>query len=238
VLLDQGPGGQNDALAYLLHRNAVVQVAQRELLDEIGVDRPAEALAGILDQGRERGEIERAGHAVLDHVDGELRGAGALRLLLPGALAGPLLAVEHVGARDLVLSAAHQRQLDLVLDILDVEGAPGGLPAHERLHDVAGKPGDQFTYARGSRTLAAVDGDERLGHGHRDLRRFESHHRTVAAYDLVLRIPLLLCGRIVCKVGAHNGGRRNAGGYLHIVSLDSCCRPAVTIAPRTIVSHH
>ena len=47
--------------------------------------------------------------------------AGGRALL--GALLRAPLAVEHVGARDLVVAAAHQAELDLVLHVLDVERA-------------------------------------------------------------------------------------------------------------------
>ena len=48
------------------------------------------------------------------------------------ALLRALLAVQHVGARDVVLAGAHQRQFDLVLDVFDVEGAAVRLAAHQR----------------------------------------------------------------------------------------------------------
>jgi hypothetical protein len=51
---------------------------------------------------------------------------------LARALLRALLAIEHVGARDFVLAAAHQRQLDLVLDFLDVDGAAFRLALDER----------------------------------------------------------------------------------------------------------
>ena len=53
------------------------------------------------------------------------------------ALSVALLAVEDVGAGDLVLAAAHQRQFDLVLDILDMHGSAVGIAAGEGIHDLA-----------------------------------------------------------------------------------------------------
>ncbi len=50
-------------------------------------------------------------------------GGAALRPPAPARCAGALLAIEHIGARDLVVLAAHQRQFDLILHVLDVEGA-------------------------------------------------------------------------------------------------------------------
>lgn len=46
-----------------------------------------------------------------------------------GTLALTFIAVEHIGAGDLVVFAAHQRQFDLILHILDMEGASLADPA-------------------------------------------------------------------------------------------------------------
>ena len=56
------------------------------------------------------------------------RGASLLALL--GALLRAALAVQHIGARDLVVAAAHQAELDLVLHVFDVEGAAARARAH------------------------------------------------------------------------------------------------------------
>jgi ribonucleoside-diphosphate reductase alpha chain len=64
-----------------------------------------------------------------------------------GALPGPLVAVEHVGAGDLVVLAAHQSQLDLVLDVLDVEGSARIATPRERGDHLAGKLLDHLVHA-------------------------------------------------------------------------------------------
>ena len=56
-------------------------------------------------------------------------------LLFWRAFLRALLAIEHVRARDFVLAAAHQRELDLVLDFLDVDRAALGLAPHQRGDD-------------------------------------------------------------------------------------------------------
>ena len=59
--------------------------------------------------------------AAVDHVQ-----RGGLDLLLGGLLGTLLraaLAVEHVGAGDFVVTAAHQAKFNLVLHVFDVEGA-------------------------------------------------------------------------------------------------------------------
>ena len=115
-------------------------------------------------------------------------GLAALLRFLVRALLRAALAVEHVGAGDLVLAAAHQRELDLVLDFLDVDRAAFGLALHQRVDDGVGELHDFVAHARAGRALAAVDREERLGHRDRDLRRLEADHRAVAADHLVLRV--------------------------------------------------
>ena len=64
---------------------------------------------------------------------------------------------------------------------------PSGLRFIRRADDGVGELGDLLAHARGRGALAAVDGEERLGHRDRDLRRLEADHRAVAADHLVLR---------------------------------------------------
>ena len=60
--------------------------------------------------------------------------------------------------------AAHQRQLDLVLNVLDMEGAPLADPARQRSDDFGGQLLHHFMHpARGGRGVT-FDGEERLGH--------------------------------------------------------------------------
>ena len=71
--------------------------------------------------------------------------------LLLRALLRAALAIEHVGARDFVLAAAHQRELDLVLDLLDVDRAAFGLALHQRGDDGVGELGHLLAHARATR---------------------------------------------------------------------------------------
>jgi hypothetical protein len=77
-----------------------------------------------------------------------------------------LFAVEDVGACHVVLARAHQRELDLVLDVFNMEGAAARLAAHERVDDVLGQVRDHRADAGRGGALRAVDGQERLGHRH------------------------------------------------------------------------
>ena len=155
---------------------------------------------------------ERKAMAAVDHVDLVLL-AGDL-LLRPGP--GALLAVEHVGARHVVLARAHQRELDLVLDVLDMEGPALRLAAQQRAEHRVGQAGDQLADARRGRALRAVDREERLGHRHRDLRRLEAHHRAVAADHLVVGVRAARRAARLRNRGQSGNGRGVFLNDLHV----------------------
>ena len=73
-------------------------------------------------------------------------------VFLPGlflrARLAALLAVEHVGAGNLVLARAHQRQLDLILNVFNMEGTATRLAPRQRGDDSLGEPRDQLADAR------------------------------------------------------------------------------------------
>jgi hypothetical protein len=202
LLLDEGARRQHRGLAHLLHRHAVVEVAQRGLEDRLRRG-GGEALAGRLDQPGEPRAVERLSFAGLDHVDSAFALRGSL--LRPDLRA--LLAVEHVGARDVVLAGAHQRELHLVLDVLDVEGAALRLAAHQRPDRRLGEPRNQLSDARRGGSLSAVHREERLGHGDADLGRLEADHGAVPADHLVLGIRAARGARVVRQRGAGRASR-------------------------------
>jgi hypothetical protein len=98
-----------------------------------------------------------------------------LRALLRAALA-----VQHVVARDLVLARAHQRELDLVLHVLDVDRAAARDVARQRADDLRRELLDLLAHARAFRRGAAIHGQEGLGHGDVDLGRIETRDLAVA----------------------------------------------------------
>ncbi len=98
------------------------------------------------------------------------------------------LAVEHIGTRDFVLAAAHQREFDLVLYFLDVNRAAFRLALHQRMDDGIGQLHHLVAHACTGGALATVDRQEGLGDRYGDLRRLEADHRAIAAYHLVLRV--------------------------------------------------
>jgi hypothetical protein len=54
----------------------------------------------------------------------------------------------------------------MILNVFDMKGSTTGLATGERLDDILGEILDQFSDARRSRTLAAIDRKKCLGHGH------------------------------------------------------------------------
>ncbi len=233
VLLDQRARGQHHAFAHFLHRHAVVEVLQRCLEDALRVD-AGEAVAGLPDETAQSLEVEGLRHAVVEHRDRHaLRFAPLLRFLLCPLLRSAL-AVEHVGARDFMLAAAHQRELDLILDFLDVDRAAFRLALHQRVDDGIGDLHDFVAHARARRAVAAVDREEGLGHGDGDLRRLEADHRPVAANHLVLRKSLVGRGHrasgFAGQAVASGLGRRGGGSARELHEMVSCRILVVVIA--------
>ena len=77
--------------------------------------------------------------------------------LLLGALPGALVAVKHIGARHLVVLAAHQRQFDLVLHVLDMKGAALAHPAGQRTHHFRRQLPDDFMHPSRCRRCMPLD---------------------------------------------------------------------------------
>ena len=95
--------------------------------------------ARLGDDQREPGGVQRSLLAAGErHMqDGFIRRSLGGRL--PGTLPASLLAIEDIGARDLVVLAAHQGQFDLVLNVLDMEGASLAHPPCQRAHHIGGQ---------------------------------------------------------------------------------------------------
>ena len=80
--------------------------------------------------------------------------------------------------------AAHERELDLILDFLDVKGAARiGTPG-ERSENLAGQLLDDFMHAARGRCAGPFDCKKRFGERNRNLALIKPRHRSVAADDL------------------------------------------------------
>ncbi|KAF1056411.1 MAG: hypothetical protein GAK34_00304 [Delftia tsuruhatensis] len=190
VLFDQRARGQDGGLEDFFDRHAVVQVAQRLGDDGRGLDVGIEVAAGGLDQGQQAGLVQRNALAVVGHMQhgggrGRSGGSGLGGLLLLGTLLVAAVAVQHVGARHVVVAAAHQAQLDLVLHVFNMEGAAARTRAQQGAHHGLGELVHGLAHAGGGSALGAAHGQEGLGQRDGDLLRGEGHHVAAAADDLV-----------------------------------------------------
>nr|GEU28099.1 hypothetical protein [Tanacetum cinerariifolium] len=205
VFFHQRARRQDGGLVQLFDRHAVVQVFQGFGQDGVGIDVFFQADAGSVDQACDAAHFQRLALAVFQHVD--LRrgdgGGAALRFLGQTALFHVLGAVQHVGAGHVMFARAHQRQFHLVLHVFDVERAARRLAPHERGHHAGGELLYQFADAGRGGALATVHGQEGLGHGDRDFRRFKRDDRAVAADDAV--VTEVAGGRGRAAGGARSG---------------------------------
>ncbi len=185
LLLHQRARGHDAGQCQLIQRDAVIEIAAGFLEHRGGID-AVKAGAGLVDDQRQTRRIERGAGAVGER-DMQHRCGGderRLRRQFLGAGASALLAVQHIGAGHLVVLAAHQRQFDLILDVLDMEGAAFTDAASQRRHDFAGQLFHRLMDAARRRCRVALDREESLGHGHGNLAGIERRHRAVAPDDL------------------------------------------------------
>ena len=184
VLLDQRARGQDRRLVDLVDRHAVVQVALGLGQDRVAAltSAPSPAQADSIRVCR---RCRSSGTRWPRSTTISTGSFDDRRPPLLGALLRAALAVQHIGARHLVVAAAHQAELDLVLHVFDVEGAAARARAQQRAHHRLGQAVDGLAHAGRGRALRAVHRQERLHQRDRDLVRLERHDRAVAAKDLV-----------------------------------------------------
>ncbi|MNS68751.1 hypothetical protein D3C72_1020390 [compost metagenome] len=201
VFFNQRARRQDGGLEHFVDGDAVVQVLDRFLQDGFAVDEFGQAFAGGDDGRAQFSQVQRTAHAGVGHVQHVFHGRGGGLFLAfggsgGGALLRALLAVQDVGAGNIMLARAHQRQFDLVLDVFNMEGAAIGAVANQGADGLAGQRFDQFADARGRGALSTVDGQEGLGHGDGDLAGFKPNHRAIAANDVVAGpLPAIGVGR-------------------------------------------
>ena len=191
VALNQRARGQDGGLVHLGQRHTVVQVAQGFGHDGRGADVGIQVVAGGTDQRLQSRLVQRDALAVIGHVQRRLGGCCRSsffgRLFLGGgAFLVACFAVEHIGARYILVASAHQGQLHMVLHVFDVEGATFGARAQQGAHHGVGECFDGFANAGRCCALRATHCQECFGHGNRNFLRCKWHHITAAANDLVL----------------------------------------------------
>ncbi len=181
ILFDQRARREYGALAHFSNGYAIIQILQSETDDFVRLDRIAQAGAGGSNLFGQGIHVQGLGHASIDHIQNRRDNRPALR-----ALTVALLPIQHVGTRHIVLTRAHQRQLDLILNVLDVESSAVRLTTQQCRHHLCGQLFHHFAHARRGRTLTAIDCNESLGQRNRYLGRLKCNHSAVAANDFVL----------------------------------------------------
>ena len=163
--------------------------------------------ASLLDDQRQARAIERNLRAAgqRDAQRGLGRGLRHIGGFLRDALAGSFFAIEHIGARHLVMLAAHQRQFDLVLHVLDMKGAALADSPRQRADDLGRQLLDDLVHAAGGGGGVALDREKGLGHRDRNLAGVEFRNRAVAA-DHLHRQRAVLRGRRFGAQGEKGSG--------------------------------
>ena len=157
-------------------------VSARMLVGPARRARPAQA---AVDQARQARAVERHALAVVDHVHGSARRPPFRRLASAARSLRALLAVQHVGARDLVLARRASAPARPGPGCPRYGRCRRRLAAQQRADHVSVSSSTISRDARRGRALRAVHREERLGHRDRDLVRLEADHRAVAADDLI-----------------------------------------------------
>ena len=97
-----------------------------------------------------------------------------------------------------MLTAAHQFELDLILDVLDVQRAARGHAAFKGRNDLRSQVGNRFMNAATGGSGATFHSQKGFGNRNRDFAVLKRDHRAVAFDD-----PQLAgrCGGQSCRIG-------------------------------------
>ena len=205
-LVDEGARGHDQCLSDVLLADAVEEILAGGLEDFFVRD-VLEPLAGLADERLETRHVKRRLAAVgqRDVDDVLFLGRLAAGSTLLGTLVGLLLAVEDIGTRDLVLAGTHEREFDLVLDVLDVDGSAVGHAAGQGVDDLVRQVPDGLVDAWRGGGAATLDGQEGLGQGDCDLAGVEVRDLAVATDHVefvggqVFQFFVCCCGRNGCR---------------------------------------
>ncbi len=224
-------GRQDESGGQLVFGDAVVGVFQRVVEHGLCVH-AVDAFTGLGDHALQTVTIQLGRGAVLE-ADLDITGRGCGNVLaafggLGCALVGTLFTVEHVGAGHLVLARAHERQLDVVLDVFDMHSAAARQAAGDALNHLLGDVLHGLADARGGRPLLAFHVDEGLGDGQLDLGGIKGRDLAVTTDDLVRARLRGRQGRALTRLAAGVRNVFRALGYLcvcHVCSRDDEWRP-------------
>ena len=173
-------GGEDDRLVDLLDRYTVINILDRLAEDGLWVHDAVKANAGGGNQCPQIGLIQRPTTAPIQYMQERLRHIGRARCAGRPFLR-PFFPIQDIGPGHLMFTRTHQRQLNLILNIFDMERSTGGLVTHQRVHHTAGHLLDQLANAGTGSTLPTRDRQEGLGHRDGDLGRLEGYDCAISA---------------------------------------------------------
>ena len=92
-------------------------------------------------------------------------------------------AVQDVGAGYLVVTATHQCEFNLILDILYMKGAAARHPSGQAVNDLRGQHFDRIMDTTAGRRVPTFHREKRLGNGYLDLVTVKGCDLAVTAND-------------------------------------------------------
>ena len=131
VFFHQYARRQNSRLVELFNGHAVIQITYCLMQDRISIRELLQSDAGRGNHGLELVHVERDALTIDHDLDRRLTGWRRLARLLLRTLFHALGAVKHIGARNIMFTRTHQRELDLILHIFNVESAACWLTTHQ-----------------------------------------------------------------------------------------------------------
>ena len=175
LFFHHGAGGDDQRGVDLFLGHAVKQALQCFVEYSIGRD-VFEAFTGFIHNKFQATQVQRYFAAIsVFNANAGVGFLGHFRTLL-GALFGAGRAVQYVGASNFVLAAAHQSQLDLVLNFFNVDGSTRGHAALEGGGNLIRQLGYGFMNTGRGRGIATLYSQKRFGDGDTDFVIGVAHH--------------------------------------------------------------
>ena len=137
IFFDEGTRRQDGCFEHFFHGHTIVQIAHGLSDDGFGVYISAQALARRADARAQFFHVQHLALSAVYHMQNRVH--WGRRRGLACALLRPLLAVQDIGAGNLMVAATHQAQLNMVLHIFNMEGAAAGARAHQCPGDLMGQ---------------------------------------------------------------------------------------------------
>ena len=184
VFFDQGARCEGGGFENFFLWHTFVQIFQGCFKNTVGLDKFAQTFTGSLNHTKQEIGIQRDFFAVNRDIQRGSSSGRRLGLGL-GAFGVAFFAIQHIGARDFMRTAAHQGQFNLILHFFDMEGAAGRLKTQQCGYNGVGQLTHLIAHPGTGCLMATVDGEKGFGQGNGNFIRRERGNRAVAANNLV-----------------------------------------------------